>query len=58
MHQPVTIPRDPYREARDRIRRAALAARDRDRATARTFRVAFRSLPATVAADLAAEAIR
>lgn len=56
--QTLTIPRDAYREARDRIRRAALDARDRDRATARTFRVAYRSLPATVAADLAAEAMR
>lgn len=57
MHQ-LTIPRDAYREARDRIRRAALDARERDRATARTFRTAYRSMPATVAADLAAEAIR
>lgn len=54
----VTIPRDAYREARDRIRRAALEARERDRAAARSFRTAYRSMPATVAAELAAEAIR
>lgn len=59
MHHPFpTVPADAYRTRRERIRSAALEARERDRAAADRIRQSLRGPVPVVLAELLAEAVR